>query len=196
MSKISKSNNFFSVEMYNGFEKECCNLGLEYDIHNRRCEERANVVEHYLKDEEYVNCSKIFLDCCLYVNRPGLEGLDFSCKKYCKTLKHYCKKFFYDIFFLWFSYIFDFWKINQYRLLILNLNELEKVKSRQKIKLKFILMYLNVFYQLILWIYHFQNTFINLFLFIIGKYFHHIHTTIISKIFFFLNTEAFLQKNK
>nr|BAK64110.1 complement component 3-2 [Hasarius adansoni] len=63
------------VEMYKGFEKECCSLGLESDTYGRSCKERSNAVEHYLIDEEeYINCSTIFLDCCLYKQRIELDS--------------------------------------------------------------------------------------------------------------------------
>ncbi|GBM70646.1 Complement C3 [Araneus ventricosus] len=62
------------TSQYTGLEKECCALGLNHDPHNRNCEDRTNVVIRYLQGE-HQNCSRAFLECCLYGKENGFKDM-------------------------------------------------------------------------------------------------------------------------
>ncbi|KAF8771863.1 A.superbus venom factor 1 like protein [Argiope bruennichi] len=62
------------MSRYTGLEKECCALGLNHDPRNRNCEDRTNIVIRYLQGE-YQNCSRAFLECCLYGKENGFKDM-------------------------------------------------------------------------------------------------------------------------
>ncbi|KFM82087.1 Complement C3, partial [Stegodyphus mimosarum] len=68
------------LSSYSGTDKECCLLGMNYDIHNRSCENRTDTVIRYLKGR-HEHCSKAFLDCCLetepFEKDPYVPGSSF-----------------------------------------------------------------------------------------------------------------------
>lgn len=74
--KRKKREIFMDIEdLYSGFERLCCTLGLEQDIYHRSCEERAGIVEQYIKEVEYVNCTAVFKQCCTYIERNRVNDL-------------------------------------------------------------------------------------------------------------------------
>ncbi|GIY66063.1 complement C3 [Caerostris extrusa] len=62
------------LTQYTGLDKQCCALGLSHDQHNRNCEERTNVVTRYLQGN-HENCSRAFLECCLYGKENGFTDM-------------------------------------------------------------------------------------------------------------------------
>ncbi|GFY57707.1 complement C3 [Trichonephila inaurata madagascariensis] len=62
------------LSKYEGSDNLCCALGLNKDRYNRNCETRTNILTRYFQGK-HENCSKIFLECCLYGKEHGFTDM-------------------------------------------------------------------------------------------------------------------------
>ncbi|GFY45894.1 a.superbus venom factor 1 [Trichonephila inaurata madagascariensis] len=62
------------LSKYEGTDNLCCALGLNKDRFNRNCETRTNLLTRYFHGK-HQNCSRIFLECCLYGKEHGFTDM-------------------------------------------------------------------------------------------------------------------------
>ncbi|GFW56940.1 a.superbus venom factor 1 [Trichonephila clavipes] len=62
------------LSKYEGTDNLCCALGLNKDRYNRNCETRTNILTRYFQGK-HQNCSRIFLECCLYGKEHGFTDM-------------------------------------------------------------------------------------------------------------------------
>ncbi|GFR30612.1 complement C3 [Trichonephila clavata] len=62
------------LSKYEGSDNLCCALGLNKDRYNRNCETRTNILTRYFEGK-HENCSRIFLECCLYGKEHGFTDM-------------------------------------------------------------------------------------------------------------------------